>query len=155
MNAGSDPAFIAPGPDGNLWFTDVGSTKAIGRITPGGQITEFSSGLNAGSDPAFIAPGPDGNLWFTDEGSTPAVGRIGAGAPGAVLAPPGLSGAGVAGSPESCRPRFATWAGVTPSAGLYSFDGYRWLRDGALIPGASPRATPPAAQTSATGSPAR
>ena len=42
---------IAAGPDGNLWFTDQGTTKAIGRITPAGAITEFSSGLNAGSDP--------------------------------------------------------------------------------------------------------
>ena len=155
LNAGSYPALIAPGADGNLWFTDngtttaigritpsghdhrvlkrperrqlpgrdrvgsgrqpvvrrpgttgrsggspravrspsftrperrqlpdrdragsgrqpvvhrQGTTKAIGRITPSGQITEFSSGLNAGSVPAVIAPGPDGNLWFTDDG---------------------------------------------------------------------------------------
>ena len=51
LNAGSDPALIAPGADGNLWFTDAGTTPAIGRITPSGQITEFTSGLNAGSVP--------------------------------------------------------------------------------------------------------
>ena len=77
LNNGSRPAsWIAPGPDGNLWFTDSGTTPAIGRITPGGAITEFSSGLNPGSFPLGIAPGPDGNLWFTDPGATPAIGRI-------------------------------------------------------------------------------
>jgi streptogramin lyase len=80
LNAGGVPMSIAPGPDGNLWFTDPGTTKAIGRITPGGAIAEFSAGLNAGSLPGGegfgIAPGPDGNLWFTDFGSTKAVGRI-------------------------------------------------------------------------------
>ena len=80
LNAGGAPIGIAPGPDGNLWFTDAGTTKAIGRITPGGEIKEFSAGLNAGSVPGGegfgIAPGPDGNLWFTDEGTTKAIGRI-------------------------------------------------------------------------------
>ena len=69
---GGDIAFIgsgwgiAPGPDGNVWFTDSGSTKGIGRITPAGAITEFSAGLPATSKPAGLAAGPDGNLWFAD-----------------------------------------------------------------------------------------
>ncbi len=67
---------IAPGPDGNLWFTDEGHPTAVGRITPGGQIAEFSSGLSPSSNlESGIAPGPDGNLWFAD-GGTPAIGRI-------------------------------------------------------------------------------
>jgi virginiamycin B lyase len=64
FNAGlkpdSVPEGIAPGPDGNLWFTD-GSW--IGRITPAGAITEFSA---RGSASTAIAPGPDGNMWFVD-----------------------------------------------------------------------------------------
>jgi hypothetical protein len=76
LNSGSYLWGIAPGADGNVWFTDEGSTKAIGQITPSGQITEFSAGLLAGSDPAFITTGADGNLWFTDAGSTRAIGRI-------------------------------------------------------------------------------
>ena len=150
LNPGSEPIGIAAGADGNLWFIDPGATTpaipAIGRVTPGGAITEFSSGLNNGGYPVGIAAGADGNLWFTDDSTTtPAVGRIGAGAPGAVQAPPVLSGPGVAGSPESCGvSQFATWAGVSPSAGLYSFDGYQWLRDGAPIPGASASSYTPA-----------
>jgi streptogramin lyase len=76
LNAGSSPADIVAGPDGNLWFTDIGNTKAIGRITPSGSITEFATGLNAGSSPGSPVTGPDGNLWFTDGGSTKAIGRI-------------------------------------------------------------------------------
>ena len=64
------------GPDGNLWFYDIGTTKAIGRITPAGVITEYSAGLNAGGSPYSLAAGPDGNVWFTDNGTTKAIGRI-------------------------------------------------------------------------------
>ena len=81
LTAGSSPEWIAAGPDGNLWFTDLhypndGETRQIGRITPSGQITPFATGLHPGADPAGITAGPDGNLWFTDEGATPAIGRI-------------------------------------------------------------------------------
>ncbi|HEV8674008.1 MAG TPA: hypothetical protein VGX21_08180, partial [Methylomirabilota bacterium] len=33
---------ITRGPDGNVWFADGGGNK-IGRITPGGTITEFQT----------------------------------------------------------------------------------------------------------------
>ena len=61
------PAYIAPGADGNLWFTEP-YTQKLGRITPSGQITEYSNGLGPGSVPYGITPGPDGNMWFTDAG---------------------------------------------------------------------------------------
>jgi streptogramin lyase len=70
----SGPEGIAPGTDGNVWFADQGTTKAIGRITPDATITEFSSGL-AGHAPGGVAPGPDGNVWFTTQAS-PAIGRV-------------------------------------------------------------------------------
>ncbi len=76
LNPGSAPWSIVAGPDGNLWFTDDGTTRAIGRITPSGAITEFSTGLNAGSAPKSVVAGSDGNLWFTDDGSTRALGRV-------------------------------------------------------------------------------
>jgi len=53
---------ITVGPDGNLWFTE--SPKAIGRITPQGQITEFP--LDSPGTPSAIVSGADGNLWFTE-----------------------------------------------------------------------------------------
>jgi streptogramin lyase len=80
LNAGSDPVAIAAGPEGEkyLWFTDKGSTPAIGRIDSASPETaeEFSTGLNPGSVPQGIVAGPDGNLWFADAGTTPAIGMI-------------------------------------------------------------------------------
>jgi streptogramin lyase len=58
--SGSRPYSITNGPDGNMWFAEFGGQ--IGRITPGGGITEFSSGTRTGFD---IVGGPDGNVWFT------------------------------------------------------------------------------------------
>jgi len=77
--AGSNPYGITAGPDGNVWFADVGyatGIPAIGRITPAGVVTEFRPSLD---NPKFIVTGPDGNLWFTqdDDGNGfAAIGRM-------------------------------------------------------------------------------
>lgn len=91
LQAGARPVAIAPGSDGNVWFSDVSATvggggvNAIGRITPAGVIREFSEGLNPGSIPGNaqfagntrgLALGPDGNVWFVDTGATKAIGKI-------------------------------------------------------------------------------
>ena len=68
----TEPEGITRGPDGNLYFAEI---HAIGRITPGGQITEFRQGLAPDSEPVEITAGPDGNVWFT-EGVTDRIGRI-------------------------------------------------------------------------------
>ena len=65
------PYGITTGPDGNLWFTEI--QGGIGRITPGGVITEFP--LAPMSLAQAIITGPDGHLWFTATGVN-AVGRI-------------------------------------------------------------------------------
>ncbi len=70
----ASPSSITAGSDGNLWFTEINSTF-IGRITTGGVVTEFPTGLASGIVPNFITSGPDGNLWFTESGAT-AIGRI-------------------------------------------------------------------------------
>ena len=61
-----EPGGIETGPDGNLWFTEENGNR-IGRITPGGAITEFTAGLSGGAKPVEIAAGP-GGLWFTESG---------------------------------------------------------------------------------------
>jgi streptogramin lyase len=71
--AGSQPWFITSGPDGNLWFTEA--PNGIGRITPGGSITEFSAGITSRSSPYGIASGADGAVWFT-EFAADRIGRI-------------------------------------------------------------------------------
>lgn len=64
---GSRPAYIAAGPEGNMWFTDGGANK-IGRITLGGAVTEFGAGITPNAELSGIALGPDGNMWFTERG---------------------------------------------------------------------------------------
>ena len=71
---GANPAQVVAGPDGNLWFSD--RNGAVGRITPDGTVSRFTSGLNAGSAVRSIALGADGNLWFSDPGTTRAIGVI-------------------------------------------------------------------------------
>ncbi len=71
-----DPLGIARGPEGNVWFTENANPGAIGRITPEGTITEFTTGLTANSQPTGITAGPDGNLWFTENANPGAIGRI-------------------------------------------------------------------------------
>lgn len=73
LTSGSGPTDITQGPDGNLWFVEVTSGK-IGRITPGGTLSEFPVVTPAaGAAPRRITVGPDGNLWFT----VPNRGRVG------------------------------------------------------------------------------
>src|SRR5258708_12067255 len=55
---------IAPGPDGNLWFTEFWANR-IGRMTPSGALTEFPIPTPE-SAPRGIVAGPDGNVWFVE-----------------------------------------------------------------------------------------
>ncbi len=67
------PYGIAPGPDGNLWFTE-NKKDQIGRITPSGEVSEFAIPTPA-SKPTGITTGPDGNVWFVEYGANK-IGRI-------------------------------------------------------------------------------
>ena len=69
------PQWIAAGPDGNLWYAAAASPGYIGRVTPAGVVTAFSTGVTPGSNPQGITAGPDGALWFTEK-SASAIGRI-------------------------------------------------------------------------------
>lgn len=66
----SFPGDMTLGSDGNVWFTEQAVSK-FGRITPSGQITEFT-GVDA---PTSIAAGPDGNLWIASA-FTPMISRV-------------------------------------------------------------------------------
>jgi uncharacterized protein (TIGR03437 family) len=67
LSANAHPGAITAGPDGALWFAEVGS---IGRITANGIVKEFSlaqpgTGSQAPNEPNAITTGTDGELWFT------------------------------------------------------------------------------------------
>jgi hypothetical protein len=147
LSAGSSPVAVAAGSDGNMWFTDEGQTPAVARVTPTGVIHEFSAGVPAGSEPAAIAPAVDGRLWFTDEGSTAAFGSVATGLPAAGRVLPRIAGTPRVGVPAICQAgRFATWAGLAPSASAFRFDGFRWLRNGILMRGHAGRSFTPASR---------
>jgi virginiamycin B lyase len=72
-SAGSQPAAITLGPDGNMWFTE-NIENAIGKITSSGVITEYPI-PTSNSKPVGITAGKDGALWFTENNSSK-IGRI-------------------------------------------------------------------------------
>ncbi len=74
INQGAQPVYVVKGPDGNLWFTELGA-DAIGRITCRGRGHSIHRRITPGSQPGFMALGPDGNLWFTEYGGN-RIGRI-------------------------------------------------------------------------------
>ncbi len=113
VHAGSDPLGITAGPDGNLWFSDAGTTIAIGRITPAGVITEFTQGFTSAGKPSDITLGPDGNMWFTATGSASnAIGRV---------------------TPAGVITEFGTAAGLNPGSAPSNItagpDGNLWFLD--------------------------
>jgi virginiamycin B lyase len=61
LGTGFLPAGITAGPDGNAWISKLSS---IARVSPAGQVTEFSIGGDA--IPTSITVGPDAHLWFLD-----------------------------------------------------------------------------------------
>lgn len=83
-----NPAGIAAGPDGNLWFTEYsyltrdthvqhGGNK-IGRITTSGAITEYPIPTQyARADGIANGPAGDGGLYFTESPNNFAYGAIG------------------------------------------------------------------------------
>jgi streptogramin lyase len=76
--SGTGPTDAVLGPDGNVWFVETTANK-IGRVTPAGGISEFSTGLSSNAGLSGIAAGPDGNIWFA-ESSRDRIGRITTGA---------------------------------------------------------------------------
>ncbi len=71
----------------------------IGRITPGGHITEYSL-LTPNARPYGITPGLDGALWFT-EYATNEIGRISTGGiPGFSIPTPGAIPYGISKGPD-------------------------------------------------------
>jgi streptogramin lyase len=60
----SYPAGIVAGPDGAMWFTE--ESGRIGRITVGGNLTEYPLSGGAATDDFGITVGSDGAIWFTE-----------------------------------------------------------------------------------------
>lgn len=55
---------IALGPDHNLWFTNP--DQRIGRVTPAGNVVNFSLPFTSFGGTFQLAAGSDGAMWFTE-----------------------------------------------------------------------------------------
>jgi virginiamycin B lyase len=63
---GAMPIYLASGPDGHMWCTELVGNK-IARIKPDGTIDEFAI-PTPNSRPIAIVPAPDGrSMWFSEE----------------------------------------------------------------------------------------
>jgi virginiamycin B lyase len=66
---------LVGGPDGNVWFScfregahpGTAGRSLLGRITPGGQVSEFAVPAHLGI--GGLVAGPDGGLWVTLSGA--------------------------------------------------------------------------------------
>jgi virginiamycin B lyase len=54
LNSGANPAKTALGPDGNMWFTDIGAKPAIGRITTPPTVTTVSATATGATTAAIL-----------------------------------------------------------------------------------------------------
>lgn len=73
-----EPAGIALGPDGAMWFTEFEASftnSRIGRVSTKGVIYEYSKGLDPQAGPYSIVAGSDNRMWFT-ESFTDEMGRL-------------------------------------------------------------------------------
>jgi streptogramin lyase len=135
LPAGSIPRDITTGPDGNLWFTEAGTSR-IGHATPGGALLPEVV-LPAGSGPLDITTGPDGNLWFS-EMTTSKIGRV---TPAGILLPEISLPAGSGPASITTGPDGNVWFVEfgTSKVGRATPDG-TLLAEISLPPGSSPKA---------------
>jgi virginiamycin B lyase len=65
LTPGHLPGFVAPGTDGNVWFTEFASdVHRIGTITPDGQATEYTLPGSL-TNSIGVSAGFDGRMWIT------------------------------------------------------------------------------------------
>lgn len=105
---------LVAGPDGALWYL---TRDAVGRMTTGGQVTEFPHERIWGpieGDRGAITVGPDGNLWFV--GATPGV-----------IAAPAI--ARITPSGEVSEIPFSSAERASPQAIAWGADGNLWFAE--------------------------
>lgn len=74
LQRGTGPTFLVEGPDGDLWFSNVGS-NSIARFEIATQQLRAYRLPRPNSHVLVMAPGPDGNVWYSD-GNYFAIGSI-------------------------------------------------------------------------------
>lgn len=78
LPAGAGAHGIVTGRDGDLWVAE-GLLQSFARITPAGQVTQYSLGRDR--SPSTVRVAPDGTVWFvstTSRGEAGGFGRFSA-----------------------------------------------------------------------------
>lgn len=86
--SGASPFRIARGSDGNMWFTEQIPYGNIGRVTPGGIVTEFPVANN--HDGECITAGRGNVLWFASNQSR-LIGKISTSGQVSTFTAPGIA----------------------------------------------------------------
>ena len=63
-----DAGTITAGPDGNIWFGDLGA-NAIGMINPTTHAISLFTLPSGSGGAGAVTLGPDGNIWFSEQGA--------------------------------------------------------------------------------------
>jgi hypothetical protein len=71
MNAGSNPHGITVGPDGNLWFPDTGTPRAIGKFGVGAPAASVTPPSVTGTDGVGVPQACGGDVWSSWAGMQP------------------------------------------------------------------------------------
>ena len=71
LNAGSLPGGIWSGADGNVWFTDQGAIRAIGRIGVGAPAASVTPPAVSGSGGVNVSQTCGGDVWSSWAGQQP------------------------------------------------------------------------------------
>ena len=77
LNAGSLPGGIWTGSDGNVWFTDQGAIRAIGRAVTGVPAASVTPPSVTGSGGVGVQKACGGDVWSTWAGQQPSYNAFG------------------------------------------------------------------------------
>src|SRR4029079_2426389 len=71
LNAGSLPGGAGTGSDGNGWFTDQGTTRAVGRVGVGAPAASITPTSVSGTGGVGVAQSCGGDTWSSWAGQQP------------------------------------------------------------------------------------
>jgi virginiamycin B lyase len=138
LAGGTRAVDIATGPDGNLWFTWISyrsaSGKGVGRISTGGEVSEYPLGGEPQWDIGGIVAGADGNLWFAN----PSAGSIGHVSPSGQIVEFPLPDAGARPTGITLGPDGVPWFTETAAARIGRIDPEGKVSELGLPPGSQP-----------------
>ncbi len=133
-SAGAAAGWVARGSDGNMWFTERGTSK-IGSIDGSGQITEYTV-PTPNSVPQAVVQDSDGIVWFTEQAGNK-IGRLDPSTGSFAEYPVPTANAGVLGL--AVGPDGALWFTERNAAKVGRMDTSGNFREYSLTPGSSPQ----------------